>query len=104
MEAVEHRVAVLPVVLTLRSLDLIPVQIEAHDVDAELLEAVEPLVERAGAVDEPGVVLDSETGVRRRVGGRGAEAEQRARQSGGEGKTHSGRVPGRHRFDTSGSC
>ena len=79
-------------------LDLIPVQVEAHDVDAELLEPVEPLVERAAAVDEPGVVLDPEADVRRGVGRGGAEAEQRARADGGEGKAHSGRVPGRYPF------
>ena len=82
----EHGVAVLPGVLAARRLDLVPVQVEADDVDAELLEPVEPLVERAGAVDEPGVVLDPEADARaRRQRAGAASAEQRARQqSGGE--------------------
>ena len=54
------QIAVLPVLLAAHRLDPVPVEVEAHDVDPEALEPVEPLVERAGAVDEPGVVLDPE--------------------------------------------
>ena len=103
-ETVEDRVAVLPGVLAARRLDLVPVQVEAHDVDTELLEPVEALVERAAAVGEPGVVLDPEAHVRRGVSRGCAEPEQRAGTDGGEREAHSGRVPGGTRFDTSGSC
>ena len=42
------------------ALDPVPVQVEADDVDAERLEPVEPVLDRAAAVREPGVILDPE--------------------------------------------
>jgi hypothetical protein len=78
------------------------VEVEADEVDAQPLQPVEPLVERAGAVAEPGVVLDPEADAGRcagrRHGGRerdddyGAEAEER--------KQHRGPVPRHRSFDT----
>ena len=104
-QTVEDCVAVLPGVLAARRLDLVPVQVEPHDVDAELLEPVEPLVERPARREQPGVVLDPEADVRRGVSRGCVEPDQRAGTSGGEGKhAFSARLPGGTRFDTSGSC
>ena len=50
--------------------DVVPANGEANDVDAEILELVEPRVERARAVDEPRVILDPESCPGRSVGRR----------------------------------
>jgi hypothetical protein len=52
------------------------VQVEADDVDAELPQPLEALVERAAAVQEPGVVLDPEADARRPGGGGRGDREQ----------------------------
>ena len=99
-QAVEDCVAVLPGVLAARRLDLVPVQVEAHDVDAELLEPVEPLVERAAAVGEPGVVLDPEADVsaRRQPWVRRARSARRHKRRRGKDafRAASRRYPFRH--------
>ena len=57
------------------ALDPVPVQVEPHEVDAEPLQPVEPVVERAGAVREPGVVLDPEADAARGACGSGADEQ-----------------------------
>ena len=83
VQAVEHGVGSLPPVRgivrrerarRLRRRDLIPVDAVADDRHAELLHDVEPVVERAGTVGEPRVVLDPVLHVRRRRGRRGVRA------------------------------
>jgi hypothetical protein len=54
------------------------VEVEADDVDPEPLERVEPVVETAAAVGEPGVVLDPETNVPGRTAQRGEDAGESA--------------------------
>jgi hypothetical protein len=49
--------------------DRVPAHREANDVDPEPIELVEPRLERAGALREPGIVLDSGERPRRRVPG-----------------------------------
>ena len=90
MQAFQHRVAVFPGRLSTRCLDLVPVQVEADEIDAEQLEPVQPLFEIPGPVDEPGVVLDAEAhtagGARR--GGDGAD--EGARKDGYDKEAHEG--------------
>ena len=56
--------------------DLVPADRPADDVHAEPVERVEAVVERAGPVDEPGVVLDAEAGLRRRLRRRSSRERQ----------------------------
>ena len=51
MQAFQHQVALLPVLLAAYRLDPVPVEVEAHDLDPKALDPVEPVVKRAGAVD-----------------------------------------------------
>ena len=76
VQALEDRVHVSPTPLPAHLLDLVPVDREANEVDADPVELVDPLVERPRPVDEPRVVLKAVPDERRRVGGL-SEAQQR---------------------------
>ena len=69
-ERLQHRVRAAPLALAAHLLDLVPVEREADELDAHVVERLDPLVERARPVEEPGVVLEPVTHVRRGVGGR----------------------------------
>ena len=60
--------------------DLVPADGEAHELDAEPVEPVDPLLERSRAEDQPGVVVDPEAsgarGLSRRREGAGDEAAE----------------------------
>src|SRR5439155_9604632 len=87
---------VVPRIAPLGRLDLIPVEVDAHDVDAERLELVEPVVQRAGAVSEPGVVLDPVADVGRSPHARCDAAGGESKADEGDGETHrSPAYPGR---------
>ena len=90
MEALQHCVAVFPGGLATRCLDLVPVQVEADEVDAEQLEPVQPLFEIPGAVDEPGVVLDAEAHTTRGTGCGGGSADEGACEDGYDKEAHEG--------------
>jgi hypothetical protein len=57
--------------------DLVPADGEADEVDAERVELRDAIFERAGPVEEPGVVLDAVTHGAR--GGRGCCSRERER-------------------------
>jgi hypothetical protein len=59
-------------------------EVEAHEVDTEALEPVKPVVERAGPVDEPGVVLDPEADAARGARSRSDDADEGAREKSGD--------------------
>ncbi len=65
VQALEHGVVAAPVERAAALLDLAPDEVQAHDVDAQRLQAVEALVERAWAEADPRVVLDPVAHVRR---------------------------------------
>ena len=76
-QSFEHRVRVPPVPLPANLLDLVPVDGEANEVDADPVELVEPLVERPRSVDEPRIVLKAVADERRRFGGLGDSQQRR---------------------------
>ena len=98
-EAVQDEIGLGPVRLAGSALDPVPVQVEADDVDAERLEPVEPVLDRAAAVREPGVVLDPEADSTRGIGRRSSEAQQ-ADENRCDCEAHRQRVPGRLPSDT----
>jgi hypothetical protein len=68
----------------------------ADDRDAELLQDVEPVLERAGPVGQPGIVLDAELHVPRCRRRRGERA-QRGCERGDDGETpHPGEATRRY--------
>ena len=104
-QPVQNEIALLPVLLAAHGLDPVPVEVEADDVHPEALQPVEPVVKRAGAVDEPGVVLDSVAHAARGLRHRGSETDQGAQRQRCEEKTHwKPGSPSASLRDTSGSC
>ena len=88
VQAIQNQIALLPVLLAAHRLDPVPVEVEADDVDPEALQPVEPVVKRAGAVGEPGVVLDPEAHAVRRLRPWGDETDQGAQSQDCEEKAH----------------
>jgi hypothetical protein len=64
------------------------VKVEPDDFHPETLEPVEPVLKRAGAVDEPGVVLDSVAHAARGLRSRGSEPDEGAQRQGCEENAH----------------
>ena len=75
-QAFEYRIRTPPAPLPADLLDLVPVDREADEVDADPVELGDPLVECSRPVDEPGIVLKAVTDVRRGLGGRGQREER----------------------------